>query len=102
MTDSPTPAAPIAPPEGNPAAPGSARGPGDVVTPELVARLTRGLPGGTRTVSHTPLTGERLAEYPEASPDDVAEAFRAARTAQRGWAATPVRKRAGVLLGFHD
>ncbi|CAG6391565.1 succinic semialdehyde dehydrogenase [Streptomyces cocklensis] len=102
MTDSPELAEATAPPEGNPAAPGGARGPQDVVTPDLVARLTRGLPGETRTVSHTPLTGERLAEYPEASPEDVAEAFRKARAAQREWAATPARRRAAVLLRFHD
>jgi succinate-semialdehyde dehydrogenase/glutarate-semialdehyde dehydrogenase len=102
MTDSPELAEATAPPEGNPAAPRGARGPQDVVTPDLVARLTRGLPGETRTVSHTPLTGERLAEYPEASPEDVAEAFRKARAAQREWAATPARERAAVLLRFHD
>nr|WSX77266.1 succinic semialdehyde dehydrogenase [Streptomyces sp. NBC_00899] len=102
MTDSPELAEATAPPEGNPAAPCGARGPQDVVTPDLVARLTRGLPGETRTVSHTPLTGERLAEYPEASPEDVAEAFRKARAAQREWAATPARRRAAVLLRFHD
>ncbi|WP_327289163.1 succinic semialdehyde dehydrogenase [Streptomyces sp. NBC_01198] len=102
MTDSPQLAEATAPPDGNPAAPGGARGPGDVVTPELLARLTRGLPGETRTVSHTPLTGERLAEFPEASPEDVVEAFRRARAAQAGWARTPVRKRAAVLLRFHD
>ncbi|WP_329175483.1 succinic semialdehyde dehydrogenase [Streptomyces sp. NBC_01477] len=118
MTDSPKPAAATAataatatpaaaagataPPGGNPVAPAGTRGPQDVVTPEVLARLTRGLRGEGRTVSHTPLTGDRLAEYPEASPQDVAEAFRAARTAQRAWAATPARERAGVLLRFHD
>ncbi|CAG7600213.1 succinic semialdehyde dehydrogenase [Actinacidiphila bryophytorum] len=95
-------AEPTAPPEGNPALPAGARGPQDVVTPDLVARLTRGLPGETRTVSHTPLTGEQLAEFPEASPEDVAEAFGKARAAQRAWAATPARRRAAVLLRFHD
>lgn len=102
MKDSRELAEATAPPEGNPALPAGARGPQDVVTPELVARLTRGLPGEATTVSHTPLTGERLAEFPQASPEDVAEAFRKARAAQRQWAATPVRKRAAVLLRFHD
>jgi succinate-semialdehyde dehydrogenase/glutarate-semialdehyde dehydrogenase len=101
MTDSPE-VKEAAAAEGNPAVPGGARGPGDVVTPELLARLTRGLRGAGRTVSHTPLTGDRLAEFPEAAPQDVAEAFLAARTAQRAWAATPARKRAAVLLRFHD
>ncbi|NJP48063.1 succinic semialdehyde dehydrogenase [Actinacidiphila epipremni] len=117
MTDSPElkPTAPAAPAPagqdapgapgatgGNPAAPRGDRGPADVVTPALLARLTRGLPGAGRTVSHTPLTGEELASFPEASPDDVAAAFAAARTAQRAWAATPARRRAAVLLRFHD
>ncbi|WUH91409.1 succinic semialdehyde dehydrogenase [Streptomyces sp. NBC_00433] len=102
MTDSPELAEAIAPQDGNPAAPLGSRVAGDVVTPEVLARLTRGLPGETRTVSHTPLTGERLAEFPEASPEDVAEAFARARRAQAAWARTPVRRRAAVLLGFHD
>jgi succinate-semialdehyde dehydrogenase/glutarate-semialdehyde dehydrogenase len=88
---------------GNPAVQaGGGRGPADVVTPELVARLTRGLPGSGRTAGHTPLTGEELAAFPEAAPEDVAGAFAAAREAQRAWAATPVRQRARVLLRFHD
>ncbi|MFI0898776.1 succinic semialdehyde dehydrogenase [Streptomyces sp. NPDC020983] len=107
MTDSPQPTpsrddAPPAPDGGNPVLPRGARGPADVVTPDLVARLTRGLPGAGRTVSHTPLTGEELASFPEATPDDVAEAFRRARAAQPGWAALPARRRAAVLLRFHD
>ncbi|MEU1627522.1 succinic semialdehyde dehydrogenase [Streptomyces sp. NPDC020096] len=87
---------------GNPVAPAGARGPGDVVTPELVARLTRGVTGSGRTANHTPFTGERLAELPESGPEDVTAAFEAAREAQRAWAAVPVRQRAAVLLRFHD
>ncbi|MDI5966127.1 succinic semialdehyde dehydrogenase [Streptomyces sp. SL54] len=73
-----------------------------MVTPQLVARLTRGVAGSGRAVSHAPFTGEKLAELPEATPGEVAEAFERARQAQRGWAATPVRQRAAVLLRFHD
>ncbi len=87
---------------GNPVAPEGARGPGDVVTPELVARLTRGVAGSGRTANHTPFTGERLAELPESGPEDITAAFEAAREAQRAWAAVPVRQRAAVLLRFHD
>ena len=92
---------------GNPvaAAPAGARtaeDAGDVVTPSLVAELTRGVVGSGSTASHTPLTGERLAELPESTPADVATAFERAREAQRAWAATPVRQRAAVLLRFHD
>jgi succinate-semialdehyde dehydrogenase/glutarate-semialdehyde dehydrogenase len=84
------------------AAPAGARTPADVVTPEVVARLTKGISGSGRTANHTPFTGERLAELPESTPDDVAAAFARARAAQTAWAATPVRTRAAVLLRFHD
>ncbi|MDF3291071.1 succinic semialdehyde dehydrogenase [Streptomyces silvisoli] len=87
---------------GNPVAPEGTRGPGDVVTAELVTRLTRGVAGSGRTANHTPFTGERLAELPESGPEDITGAFEAAREAQRAWAAVPVRQRAAVLLRFHD
>ena len=87
---------------GNPVTPAGARRAGDVVTPELVARLTRGVAGSGRTANHTPFTGEQLAELPESTPQDVAAAFERAREAQRAWAATPVRSRAAVMLRFHD
>lgn len=99
MTDSLGTTRPI---DGNPAAPTTARGAQDVVTPDLVARLTRGVIGSGRTGNHTPLTGEKLADLPEATPDEVATAFERARAAQHAWAATPVRQRAAVLLRFHD
>ncbi|MCP9957676.1 succinic semialdehyde dehydrogenase [Streptomyces sudanensis] len=105
------PAAPTAPSPGAPApgpanpvapAPAGARTAADVVTPEVVARLARGVVGSGRTANHTPFTGERLAELPASTPEDVAEAFARARTAQTAWAAVPVRRRAAVLLRFHD
>ncbi|MEU3499335.1 succinic semialdehyde dehydrogenase [Streptomyces hundungensis] len=83
-------------------APAGARTAADVVTGQLVAQLTRGVAGSGRTANHTPFTGEKLADLPESTPADVAEAFARARTAQRLWAATPVRARAAVLLRFHD
>ncbi|MFI6642239.1 succinic semialdehyde dehydrogenase [Streptomyces sp. NPDC050504] len=83
-------------------APGGARTAADVVTPEVLAHLTRGVVGSGRTANHTPLTGEKLADLPESTPDDVAEAFRRARAAQGAWAATPAKRRAAVLLRFHD
>ncbi|GGP90824.1 succinic semialdehyde dehydrogenase [Streptomyces roseolilacinus] len=92
----PGPANPVAP------APAGARTAADVVTPEVVAQLVRGVVGSGRTANHTPFTGERLAELPESTPEDVAEAFARARAAQTAWAATPVRRRAAVLLRFHD
>ncbi|MFD5321954.1 succinic semialdehyde dehydrogenase [Streptomyces sp. NPDC127098] len=73
-----------------------------LVTPELMTRLTRGVPGSGLAEVHSPLTGERLAELPVAAPDEVAAAFDSARAAQRAWAALPVRRRAAVLLRLHD
>ncbi|MEU8763119.1 succinic semialdehyde dehydrogenase [Streptomyces sp. NPDC048659] len=83
-------------------APAGARKAADVVTPELIARLTRGVAGSGRTANHTPFTGAKLADLPESTPEDVADAFARARAAQGAWAATPVRARAAVLLRFHD
>ncbi|MBR8643360.1 succinate-semialdehyde dehydrogenase (NADP(+)) [Streptomyces tuirus] len=83
-------------------APQGARTAADVVTPELVAQLTKGVVGSGRTANHTPFSGEKLADLPESTPEDVVEAFELARAAQAVWAQTPVRQRAAVLLRFHD
>ncbi|MBT2445806.1 succinate-semialdehyde dehydrogenase (NADP(+)) [Streptomyces sp. ISL-43] len=96
LRSAPQPTNPVAP------APAGARGAADVVTPELVTRLTRGVAGSGRTANHSPFTGDKLADLPEATPEDVAAAFAAARAAQPAWAAVPVRARAAVLLRFHD
>ncbi|MFK0221439.1 succinic semialdehyde dehydrogenase [Streptomyces vinaceus] len=96
LRSAPQPTNPVAP------APAGARTAADVVTPDLVARLTRGVIGSGRTANHTPFTGAKLADLPEATPEDVAEAFERARAAQGAWAAVPVRERAAVLLRFHD
>ncbi|MFC7895315.1 succinic semialdehyde dehydrogenase [Streptomyces sp. NPDC057381] len=82
--------------------PAGARTAADVVTPELVAQLTKGVAGSGRTANHTPFTGEKLADLPESTPEDVAGAFERARAAQAVWERTPVRQRAAVLLRFHD
>jgi succinate-semialdehyde dehydrogenase/glutarate-semialdehyde dehydrogenase len=84
------------------AAPSGARAVGEAITPDLVARLTKGVTGTGRTSNHSPFTGERLAELPESSVAEVEEAFARARVAQKAWAAVPVRRRAAVLLRFHD
>ncbi|MEV6171067.1 succinic semialdehyde dehydrogenase [Streptomyces sp. NPDC051954] len=83
-------------------APAGARTAADVVTPELIAQLTKGVAGSGRTASHTPFTGEKLADLPDSTPEDVEQAFEAARRAQSVWAQVPVRQRAAVLLRFHD
>ncbi|MCF6526565.1 succinic semialdehyde dehydrogenase [Streptomyces sp. JJ36] len=104
MTDSQATVSSDATTGGNPVAPApaGARTAADVVTPALVARLTAGVVGSGSTVSHAPFTGERLTELPESTPEDVATAFERARAAQPAWAALPVRRRAAVLLRFHD
>ncbi|GAA3492629.1 MULTISPECIES: succinic semialdehyde dehydrogenase [Streptomyces] len=101
MTDSQALTAPLGT---NPLAPApaGARTAADVVTPEVVAQLTRGVVGSGRTASHTPFTGEKLADLPESTPEDVALAFERARTAQIAWGGLPVKQRAAVLLRFHD
>ncbi|MFB6957364.1 succinic semialdehyde dehydrogenase [Streptomyces sp. NPDC056309] len=100
MTDAQAPAKtgtnPLAP------APAGARTAADVVTPELVARLTKGVAGSGRTANHTPFTGDKLADVPQSTPEDVAGAYERARAAQAVWARVPVRQRAAVLLRFHD
>ncbi|MBQ1121254.1 succinic semialdehyde dehydrogenase [Streptomyces sp. B15] len=102
--DSTRPTSSTAQAPGNPvaAAPEKARTAAEVVTPALVAALTRDVVGSGKTSSRSPFTGEVLAELPESTPEDVATAFEEARTAQRDWAATSVRQRAAILLRFHD
>ncbi|WP_051709248.1 succinic semialdehyde dehydrogenase [Streptomyces sp. NRRL S-350] len=90
---------------GNPAAPGGGRTVAAAVPAALVARLASGVtaagdPDLVETVA--PLTGERLAGLPQSTPADVEVAFQLARRAQSAWAALPVRRRAAVLLRFHD
>ncbi|MET9501250.1 succinic semialdehyde dehydrogenase [Streptomyces sp. NPDC006622] len=104
MTDSQAPEKTGTPTGTNPLAPTptGVRTAADVVTPQLVAHLTKGVVGSGRTANHTPFTGEKLADLPESTPEDVQRAFTAARAAQAVWAQVPVRERAAVLLGFHD
>ncbi|MBV6696495.1 succinic semialdehyde dehydrogenase [Kitasatospora aureofaciens] len=90
---------------GNPAAPGGGRTVASAVPPSLITRLAAGVtatdePSVVETVA--PLTGERLASLPQSTPADVEVAFQLARRAQAAWAALPVRRRAAVLLRFHD
>ncbi|HJD82097.1 succinic semialdehyde dehydrogenase [Kitasatospora aureofaciens] len=90
---------------GNPTAPGGGRTVATAVPRSLVERLATGVtataePSVVETVA--PLTGERLAGLPQSTPADVEVAFQLARRAQSAWAALPVRRRAAVLLRFHD
>jgi acyl-CoA reductase-like NAD-dependent aldehyde dehydrogenase len=50
----------------------------------------------------SPVTGETLAEVPDASADDVARAAKAARAAQPGWAARSAWERAEICHAIAD
>ena len=67
----------------------------------LLARVVAS-PGAATHTSLAPFTGAPIAAVPLSTPDDVARAARAARAAQKLWAARPVRERAAVLSRFHD
>lgn len=49
-----------------------------------------------------PFTGELLYDLPTSTESDVETAFAFARSMQHGWAATPLRERAAIMLRFHD
>ena len=67
----------------------------------LLGRIALGSAPATRPVVE-PSTGQPWLELPLSTPADVADAARAARIAQRVWAARPVGERAAVILRFHD
>ncbi|RHA43840.1 succinic semialdehyde dehydrogenase [Cellulomonas rhizosphaerae] len=67
----------------------------------LLARVVAS-PGAATHTSLAPFTGAPIAAVPLSTPDDVVRAARAARAAQRLWAARPVRDRTAVLSRFHD
>ncbi len=50
----------------------------------------------------SPLTGEPVGLVPHHTAEDVAAAVERARAAQASWAETPFRKRAEVVIRFHD
>jgi len=50
----------------------------------------------------SPLTGEPVGMVPCHTPKDVVAAVERARAAQPSWAATPFRKRAEVVIRFHN
>ncbi|MGW6457165.1 succinic semialdehyde dehydrogenase [Streptomyces sp. NPDC055078] len=72
--------------------------------PRLVADLLSlvAVTGDERATVRSPLTGEAIAEIPQAAPGDVERAFERARAAQQRWAGVPMRSRSRVLLRFHD
>jgi succinate-semialdehyde dehydrogenase/glutarate-semialdehyde dehydrogenase len=72
--------------------------------PEYVAALVARVMSTTGATSPTysPINGQPLANIPQSSTDDVAEAFRRARRAQAAWARTSLDDRAAMLLRLHD
>ncbi|HWU20126.1 MAG TPA: succinic semialdehyde dehydrogenase [Nocardioides sp.] len=75
-----------------------------VLEPSYVARLTGRILSTTgRSLPLTsPLDGAPIAQIPQSSSEDVAEAFARARAAQTLWARTPLEQRSEALLRLHD
>jgi len=76
-----------------------------VLDPTLVSDLTDSIlaeDDAERLMVRTPLSGRPLAEIPLSTPSDVASAVRQARPAQRVWNSLPPRRRAAIVLAFHD
>lgn len=75
-----------------------------VLEPEYVASLTDRILAtrGTTVPVTSPLTGAPLANIPQSSTEDVAEAYRRARVAQAQWARVPMAERAAIMLRYHD
>jgi succinate-semialdehyde dehydrogenase/glutarate-semialdehyde dehydrogenase len=90
----------------------STASPAPAATPTPLPAVVRGaaarLPAavvatsGQTLTTRAPYNGEVLAELPQCGEADVRAAFARARTAQRAWAARPVRDRARVFLRMHD
>ncbi|KAA9166114.1 succinate-semialdehyde dehydrogenase (NADP(+)) [Amycolatopsis acidicola] len=79
------------------------------VTDESVARWCEWVRRDvTRDSPQEPLTAvapydlSPIAPVPTCTPEDVAAAAASARAAQREWAATPIARRAEIVLAFHD
>ncbi|WP_188780362.1 succinic semialdehyde dehydrogenase [Marmoricola endophyticus] len=72
--------------------------------PDMVEALTdRIIATSGRTVpSYTPITGQPVANIPQSTQADVAEAYDRARRAQAAWARTSLDHRQSVLLRLHD
>jgi len=73
------------------------------VTDDFVSELVARVPstsGGTWKLTEV-YTGDVLVELPQSTPEDVADAFAAARAAQQEWSQWPLRKRLAVFRRFH-
>ncbi len=76
-----------------------------ILDASMVAELARGIvaeEGAERRLVLTPLSGLPLAEIPLSTIRDVGCAVQQARAALRVWSSFGHRRRAAVMLGFHD
>src|SRR5580765_5854433 len=74
------------------------------VTDAFLDRLVARVPstsGGTWKLTEV-YTGDVLVELPQSTPADVEAAARAARTAQKQWAAWPLKERLAVFERAHE
>ncbi|NUR58636.1 MAG: succinate-semialdehyde dehydrogenase (NADP(+)) [Catenulispora sp.] len=74
------------------------------VTPDLLAKLTAmvvSTSGRSCPVTEV-YTGAPVVDLPQSDPVDVEAAYAAARQAQAGWAAWPLKRRISVLKRFHE
>jgi succinate-semialdehyde dehydrogenase/glutarate-semialdehyde dehydrogenase len=68
----------------------------------LASTVVTAAPGRLVQPSFAPFDGALIGEVPICTANDVTEAVRRAREAQRTWASTPIGVRAKVLLRYHD
>jgi acyl-CoA reductase-like NAD-dependent aldehyde dehydrogenase len=74
-----------------------------MLPPDVTARLAAELHGsGPEVTTVAPFTGEPLVTLRTSTSADVAGAYKRARAAQPGWAATSPKDRARIFVRFHD
>jgi succinate-semialdehyde dehydrogenase/glutarate-semialdehyde dehydrogenase len=78
------------------------RSPLDRALVDRLAALVTAAPDRPRQTSYAPFDGALIGEVPTGTAEDVQEAQRRARAAQRTWAARPLADRCAVLLRYHD
>lgn len=70
--------------------------------PAKLAQRVCAPPDRRRSPSYAPFDGALVGEVPDCTPDDVDEAARRARAAQRAWSTRPVSERCRIALRFAD
>ena len=79
-----------------------ARSPLDPSLVDRLAALVTAAPDRPRQSSYAPFDGALVGAVPTCTAEDVREAERRARAAQRDWAARPIAERKAVVLRYHD